>query len=177
MKWSTWNRPRTTNTTYTKASSLLHKAESFLISRSFLRELRNSPHIMEPDGWLPCSQEPVIYPSSKQNTSRPHHPTLFFHAYLNTIFHSMPTFSKHVRFLIKAPDGCDMQHSYPCYFNPSKEYSYYGIGGWVDHTAKDTMEKTKNPLSMTGIEFRFPSNRIHSLLIKLTEPSWLLKLY
>jgi hypothetical protein len=43
-------------------TSLTHGAEPFLISRQLFSYSRTSPHVMEPEGSLPCSQEPSTGP-------------------------------------------------------------------------------------------------------------------
>jgi hypothetical protein len=51
------------------ARALTHGAEPFLRSRYS----RTSQHFMEPEGSLPCSQEPSTGPYPEPDQSNPHH--------------------------------------------------------------------------------------------------------
>jgi hypothetical protein len=43
-----------------------------LLGRYFLGYSRNSPHVMEPEGPVPCSQDPTTAPHPELEKSRPH---------------------------------------------------------------------------------------------------------
>jgi hypothetical protein len=63
-------------TTYTYW--LIHGAEPFLRRRQLCSHSRTSQHFMEPEGSVPCSQEPPsIGPYSEPYQSNPYHPILF----------------------------------------------------------------------------------------------------
>jgi hypothetical protein len=57
-------------------SSLTHRAEPFLRSCQLCNYSRTSQHFMEPEGSLPCSQEPSTVPYSEPDQSNPYHPIL-----------------------------------------------------------------------------------------------------
>jgi hypothetical protein len=52
-------------------------AEAFLWSRKLCSPSRTSQHFMEPEGSIPCSQEPCTDPYPEPHQSNPHHPILF----------------------------------------------------------------------------------------------------
>jgi hypothetical protein len=53
-----------------------HGAEPFLRSRQLCSYSGTSQHFMEPEGSLPCSQEPSTGPSPETDRSSPYHPNL-----------------------------------------------------------------------------------------------------
>jgi hypothetical protein len=55
-------------------NSLNHEAEPFLGSCQLCSHLRNSQHFMEPEGSLPCSQQPSTVPYTEPDQSNPYHP-------------------------------------------------------------------------------------------------------
>jgi hypothetical protein len=55
----------------------LHGAESFLRSCQLLSYSRTSQHFMEPEGSLPCSQEPSPGPYPEPDQSNQYHLTLY----------------------------------------------------------------------------------------------------
>jgi hypothetical protein len=56
--------------------SLTHGAEPFLRSCHFCSHSRTSQGFMEPEGSLPCPQEPSTGPSPEPDQSTPYHPIL-----------------------------------------------------------------------------------------------------
>jgi hypothetical protein len=68
--------------------SITRGAEPFLRSRQFYSYSRTSQHFMEPEGSLPCSQEPSTDPYPEPGQSNPYHPirslrfVLIFSTYL-----------------------------------------------------------------------------------------------
>jgi hypothetical protein len=57
-------------------TQLTHGAEPFLRSRQLCSFSRTSQHFMEPEGSLPCSQEPSTGPYPEPNQSNPYNPIL-----------------------------------------------------------------------------------------------------
>jgi hypothetical protein len=55
---------------------LIHGAEPFLRSRQLCSHSRSSQHFMEPEGSIPCSQEPSTGPYPEPYQSNPLHPIL-----------------------------------------------------------------------------------------------------
>jgi hypothetical protein len=55
---------------------LTHGAEPFWWSRQFCSFSRISQHFMEPEGSLPCSQEPSTGHYPEPDLSNPYHPIL-----------------------------------------------------------------------------------------------------
>jgi hypothetical protein len=55
-------------------NSLPHGAEPFLTSRQLCGYSRTSQHFMEPEGSLPCSQEPFTGPYPESDQSNLYHP-------------------------------------------------------------------------------------------------------
>jgi hypothetical protein len=55
---------------------LTYGTEPFLRSRQLCSHSRTSQHFMEPEGSLPCSQEPSTGPYLKPDRSSPFHPIL-----------------------------------------------------------------------------------------------------
>jgi hypothetical protein len=56
--------------------SLTHGAEPFLRSCQLCSYSRTSQYFMEPEGSLPCSQEPTTGPHPEPDQSNPYHPIL-----------------------------------------------------------------------------------------------------
>jgi hypothetical protein len=56
--------------------SLTHGAEPFLRSCQLCSHSRTSQHFIEPEGPLPCSQEPSTGSYPEQDQSNPYHPIL-----------------------------------------------------------------------------------------------------
>jgi hypothetical protein len=56
--------------------SFTHRAEPFLRSCQLCSYSRTSQHFMEPEGSLPCSQEPSTCPYPEPDRSNPYHPIL-----------------------------------------------------------------------------------------------------
>jgi hypothetical protein len=65
--------------------SLTHGAEPFLRSCPLCSHSRNSQHFMEPEGSLPCSQEPSTGLFPEPDQSNPHHPPLKATAILRSL--------------------------------------------------------------------------------------------
>jgi hypothetical protein len=61
---------------YKFTHSFTHGAEPFLRSRQLCSYTRISQHFMEPEGLLPCSQEPSTEPYHEPDRSNPYHPIL-----------------------------------------------------------------------------------------------------
>jgi hypothetical protein len=55
---------------------LIHEAEPVLRSRQFCSHSRTSKHFTEPEGSIPCSQEPSTSPCPEPYQSSPHHSNL-----------------------------------------------------------------------------------------------------
>jgi hypothetical protein len=55
---------------------LTHRARYFLRSCQLCSYSRNSQNFMEPEGLLPCSEEPSNGPYPEPDKSNPHHPIL-----------------------------------------------------------------------------------------------------
>jgi hypothetical protein len=55
----------------------LYVAESFLKTQYYLRQSRNTPHVMEREGSLTCSQQETSFLYSEPVESSPRHSTLF----------------------------------------------------------------------------------------------------
>jgi hypothetical protein len=62
--------------THSLTHSLIHGAEPFLRICQLCSYSRTSQHFMEPEGPLPCSQEPSTSPYSGPDRSNPYHPIL-----------------------------------------------------------------------------------------------------
>jgi hypothetical protein len=56
--------------------TLTHGAEPFLRSRQLCSYSKISQHFMEPEGSMPCSQEPSSVPYPEPDQSNPYHPIL-----------------------------------------------------------------------------------------------------
>jgi hypothetical protein len=59
-----------------KETALTHGAEPFLRSRQLCSYSRTSQNFMEPEGSLPCSQEPSTGPYPESDQSNPYHTIL-----------------------------------------------------------------------------------------------------
>jgi hypothetical protein len=55
---------------------LRHGAEPFLRSRQLFSHSRTPQHFTQPEGSIPCSQEPSTDPYPEPHQSNPHHPIL-----------------------------------------------------------------------------------------------------
>jgi hypothetical protein len=64
------------NSTASNIRARLHGAEPFSRSRHSLSHSRISQHFMEPEGSLPCSEEPSFSPCHEPNESDPYRPIL-----------------------------------------------------------------------------------------------------
>jgi hypothetical protein len=62
---------------FSRLTHSTHGAEPFLRSRQLCSYSRISQHFMEPEGSLPCSQEPSTGSYPKPDQSNPYHPILY----------------------------------------------------------------------------------------------------
>jgi hypothetical protein len=75
---------------------LTHGAEPFLRSRQLCTHSRFSQHFMEPEGSIPCSQQPSTGPYPEPYHFNPHHPSL-------SLLRSILILSTHLRLFL--PSG------------------------------------------------------------------------
>jgi hypothetical protein len=106
---------------------LIHGAKPFLRSRQMCSHSRNSQHFMEPEGSLPCSQEPSTGPYPEPDRSSPTHPiSLRFISILST----------HLRWSSQRSLSLWLSHQYPTCI-PSPHSCYMPRPShppWLDHS-------------------------------------------
>jgi hypothetical protein len=91
---------------------LTYGAEHFLRNRQLCSHPRTSQHFMEPEGSLPCSQEPSTGPYPESDRSSPYHPI-----FLRSIF----ILSNHLRLRLPSgifPSGFPTKILYVFLFSP-----------------------------------------------------------
>jgi len=128
---------------------------------------------MKPVGSILCSQKPIQMSLFwvKCIQSAPPHPVSLTPIWI-LLSYLCPSFPKvcfiqilqpQPKFLITPNEG-DMQQSHKVTLSLVKKIHSHGTRGWAPHTVKVVVGG--NPLSLAGIESRFPSYRVHSLLIQ-----------